>query len=161
EEESAEVGVDRLDAGAQAVEVVAVGLVPQVLVEEELLEAEVPVAAIVALGGIDADDAQRVDVRVVVVEDPGGAQLVGGGAEDGAALDERGGEDQALGDRERLAVAEDVERAAPALGLLADRGREPARLEDRVRDRREVQEPVLGAEDRAVALERALVVRVD
>src|SRR4029079_9527803 len=86
EQEAAEVRRERLDADAQAGEILVVGDVAQVLVDERRLDAEVMIVARLALARIGIDALQRFELDVVVAEDRRETEFPVGWLEDGVAL---------------------------------------------------------------------------
>ncbi len=159
EQQAAEIGGERLDADADGVEVVVVGHVAQVLVDEELLHGDDAVVARRALARIDAQHAHLVDLRAVEVDHRHEAKFVVGRPERRVALDQRQAQDQVLVEQRLPVAAELVVGLRILRGLRADRRGNLPQFEQRVGHRADVDEPVV-AEHRAVALQRVRVVRV-
>ncbi len=157
EQEPAEVGCDGLDADANAVEVVALGDIPEVLVDEQALDAGEAFGARLALVRIDLDDTELFDAEPGQVEDRQEADFVVGRLEYGLALVQHELGDQVLGEHELLGIAEHVDLAA--IGRRGDgyRRRNAAALEGRIRNGGQREEPVF-AESGPVTLEHVVAV---
>ena len=87
EQEAAKVGGDRLDADAQAVEVVALGDIAQVLVDEQALDADESLRyARQPRGRVGFQDAGLLDATLRQVEDRQEAEFPVGRSKHGVAL---------------------------------------------------------------------------
>src|SRR5439155_23936161 len=156
--EAAEVAGERLDADARRDEVVVGAQVAEVVLDEQLLEAHLAVQAGGALPDVDVDRAGVPGVEVVDVEDRGHAQLPVARPEGRVALEELQGDDEVLIEVELIAGAEEL-GPSRLRGADVARQRNAAKLEQAVADGGDRDE-VLLADDRVVALEDVLVVRV-
>ncbi len=157
EQEAAKVRGDRLDADSDAVEVVAFGHVAQMLVEEQLLDADEIVSAPPPLRRIDIREAELVCDEAREVGNRQEAEFVVGRLEDGFSLVQHELGRDVLRKHELLLPAEHIELATVGRGSDTDRRRDAAALERRVRYGRERKEPVL-AECGPVALEHVVAV---
>ncbi len=128
-QKTAEIRGNRLNADAQAVEIVAVGHVAQVLVEVQVLHAEMRIGARLAVVGVDPERAQFVRVDAVVIGHRGKAVLVIGRAKNRIALVIHHRHDQVFDEDGLFVGAEHVELAGAAGGLRTDRGRHVAWFE--------------------------------
>ena len=158
EDEAAEVAGERLDADARRDEVVVGAQVAEVVLDEQLLEAHLAVQAGRALPDVDVDHAGVPGVEVVDVEDRGHTQLPVARPEGRVALEELQGDDEVLIEVELIAGAEEL-GPSRLRGADVARQRNAAKLEQAVADGGDRDE-VLLADDRVVALEDVLVVRV-
>ena len=161
EQEAAKVALKRLDADADRHEIVAVGGVAQMVIDERLLHADEAVEPVARLARVDRQHAAFGHIRVIDVEGEAHAIFDLGRLERGRALDQRRADQEGLRDDIARILAEYVEAAGAFARLYADRDREGTRLKHRVADRAHCKEPIvlfdrkpfhLGAIDRAVAL---------
>ena len=97
---------------------------------------------------------------MVHVEGDSGAQLIFRRLEGGAALGQRRAQDEGLRKHFAVLAAKGVVAARPLGGLHADRGGKAARFGQRIGNRCQLHEQIMGAADRPVALQRVLVVRI-
>ena len=167
EQETAEIGLERLDADADRIEIVAIRDVADVIVDEGFLQTDEIVVALGAFQRLDEEHAPLGHGDVAVVEGHGDAVFDLGRLERGLALDQRSAGDEALREDEARVLAEHVETLRARSGLYADRDREGPWLEHRVADEAEVDEPVVALEEsrptfaqRDIALEHVLVIGV-
>src|SRR5262249_42529539 len=158
EDEATEVAGKRLDAEARRDEVVVGAEVAGVVFDEQLLEADLTVPPRRALPGVDVDDARVSSVEVVDVEHGRHAYLPVARPEGRIALEELQGDDEILIEEELIAGTEELGPAG-LIGAHVARQRDAAELEQAVADGRDREEVFL-AEDRIVALENVLVIRV-
>src|SRR5262249_57593542 len=106
EDESAEVADELLDAQTSGGEVVVGREVAEVVLDEELGEADVLLVARGPLAHVGVDDAALVHLQEVEVEDAGGAKLPVARLERGVALEHRERQDEVVVEEELVRVAE-------------------------------------------------------
>ena len=182
EQEAAEIELEGLDADPDRVEIEPVRDVAQMVVDEEFLDAERMIEAVGAARRLDVEDAALADIDIIDVVGERQPVLDMRRDEGGVALDQGEAGDEGLGEDQGAIVAEDVVAAGLLGGLHAHGNREGARLDHRVRDRADDEEPVVPGQaepavdpaaqrigtfagmardaDRPVALQRVLVVRI-
>ena len=160
EQEAAKIRDERLDPDADVVEVVAVGDDPVLVVDERFLDRQRSRRVrVVPLRGSMLSARTSSHRAVVVVEHRHQPELELRRLERRVALEVGQADDQVLGERRLLAVAELVVGLRSLRRLRADRRRQPPRFVHGVGDDRQIEEPVL-AVNRAVALQRVGVVGV-
>ncbi len=158
EEETAEVAVERLDAGAHRDEVVVRGEVGELQLAEQLLHRDEAVRAAGALAHVGVDDAVLGHAQVVDVRDEARLDPPVDRPEGGVALEQVGRQGDGLGGQELPVTAEELQAPGPG-GADPGGGGQLAGLDQGVRDRAQAEEQVLAA-DRQIALPAVLVVGV-
>ena len=158
EDEATEVAGERLDAETRRDEVVIGAEVAEVVFDEQLLEAHLTVQTRRALPDVDVHHAGVPGAEIVDVEDRRHAQLPVAWPEGRVALEELQGNDEVLIEEELITGTEEV-GATGLIGAHVARQRDATELEEAVADRRDGEEVFL-PEDRIVALENILMVRV-
>ena len=169
EQEPAEISLERLDADPHAIEIVAVGDIAEVIVEESFLHANEMVEAVRRLARFDEQHAPLGDVDIIDVARQRDTVFDIGRLVGGAALEQCCADDEGLRQDVAGILAEHVD-AVGALGRLdPDRDRESARFEHRVAHRIDDEEPVVAGDrqpwhlvriDRPITLVGVLVVRI-
>ena len=159
EQEAAEVGRKRLDANAQAIEVVARIHIAKMLVDPQFLHAEKAVVAIFAQPRIDLQRPRLLRIDAVVVERKRGLVLDLWWLERGITLVIVRAGDEVLHESGLVDMAQRIQLAAAAGALRADGQRRALCLDESVGDETQCQEMIL-AIDRLVALEHILIVRI-
>ena len=163
-QKTTEVGVDRLDADADAVKVIARRNIAQMFINEQLLHADVTVIAIGAERRIDVNCTQFLRGGAVDVEHRHKTELIIGRPEGGVALDQ-GQTDNAGFDQARLSPAAEGAISAGVRGRLrTHRRRQAARLDHRVGNRRQIEKPVwteLFRQHRQIALEHVRIIGIE
>ena len=142
EQEAAKIRCDRLDADPQAVEVVAVRDVAQVLVEEQSLDADEVVVTRRALARVGFENAGLANLHPCEVEHRQKAQFVVGRFEYSFAFVEYGLQKHVLSERCLLRIAEYIERTGLRGVGDGDGCRQAAVLESRIRDQVQCEKPV-------------------
>ena len=157
EQESTEIRGEGLHADTQAVEVVARRHVAQVLVDEGGLDADRRLGARLTRVGIGLEQSALLHHHMRDVDRWREPELPVGRLEHRIALVEHGLEHESLRIHLLAAVAEGVEGSGAVGERAADRQREVARFDHRIRDTDQRQEPVV-AEHGYIALQPVLAV---
>ena len=169
EQKPAKIGLERLDADPHAIEIVAVGDIAEVIVEEGFLHADEVVETMRGLARFDEQHAPLGHIDIIEIGRQRDAVFDIGRLVGGAALEQRGADDKALRQDIAGVLAEDVDAVGP-LGRLHSHGYgEGARFEHRVAYRIDDKEPVVAGDrqprhlvriNRPVALVGVLVIGV-
>ena len=157
EQEAAKIRRDRLYADAQAVEVIPVRHVAQVLVEEQALDADEVVVTRRAPARVGSENAGLADFHACEVQNRQEAQFVVGRFENGFAFVEYGLQKHVLSESRLLRIAEHIECAG--LRGVGDRDgcRQAAIFESRIRNQVQCKKPVV-AKCRPIAFQDIVAV---
>ena len=108
-----EFGGERLNADAQAIEVIALRDIAQVIVDEGFLDPDKRIVAAGFAAGLDIEDALFRHVDIIVLERQGDPELNLRRHESGRALDHRSRRDERLGQHQAGVPPKDIQAARP------------------------------------------------
>ena len=160
EQKAAKIGVERLDADADRVEVVKLRHVSDMVVDKPFLETEEIIGAGLALRRVDVKYPDLAGRRVVEIERRGDADFEIWRFERGIALNQRQFQDIRFTNQCTAIASERAVLRRPRGVLRPDPGRHPRRFVNRVGNRPDIDEPII-AEDRLVGFQRVGVVRIE